>query len=639
MKRIIFIIAFLLLVGLSLQAAPVSQSRALDVAKKVFAAQPATKAVGDVKLIWDGEDIATKSAVQPAFYVFGRDGGGFVIVAGDDNVRPILAFSEDSPFAVEGMPENVKWWMDQIKNHVRSARTQNPEIARQWSGLIGTKAMIDEALLSNKDNHSATVCWNQSAPANELAPKYEHQENKQSVCGCLPLAVSEILTWFGWPNQGVGSTDAYQYYPVNESLTTIPSTDLTALNISDGEWTALQALDTYQEFLDCTDPIRSKLSELVYDCGLLVHASFNAGGIYGGTGAQSTYVPAAFANHMKYNKGCYIAHICNHSIEEWNGILKLQVLSHPVLYCGIASLGGGNDAGHAYVLDGCATITLTGEDVFHFNFGWGSTCNGYYYSNYQDLRDIQPYNFDTMLEALIDFVPDKTGDSKPARKLTYVGYTINKAGEPYDLYGIKTNVPITKDVEIPIEFGLIYNYTSASYDGAIKVVLEDKNGNIKQDNLLNATIAPVPGSGSYVLFEHSWSTYPITNDLAFGDRLAIYYTDNDDKDHYVKLVGPLDGSIVYEIPVMPASFIKTENSYSVGDNFQFQLMNNDTRYLGTEWTITDKDGIVSSNIPQSQREFKLTKSGTYRIEAAVAPTVGAKPVETIVTYITVTSTP
>ena len=80
MKRIITIIlAVILFGGLSLQAAPVSKSRAMDIAKKIFASQTATKAVGDVKFIWDGEDIATKSTLDPAFYVFTRDNGGFEI--------------------------------------------------------------------------------------------------------------------------------------------------------------------------------------------------------------------------------------------------------------------------------------------------------------------------------------------------------------------------------------------------------------------------------------------------------------------------------------------------------------------------------------------------------------------------------
>ena len=90
--RVFTFLLVLLIFGGSLSAAPVSSSRALDIAIKIFAAQPATKAVGgSLRIVWDGEDVATKAAVQPAFYVVARDGGGFVIVAGDDNVRPILA--------------------------------------------------------------------------------------------------------------------------------------------------------------------------------------------------------------------------------------------------------------------------------------------------------------------------------------------------------------------------------------------------------------------------------------------------------------------------------------------------------------------------------------------------------------------
>ena len=85
---------------------------------------------------------------------------------------------------------------------------------------------------------------------------------------------------------------------------------------------------------------------------------------------------------------------------------------------------------------------------------------------------------------------------------------------------------------------------------------------------------------------------------------------------------------------MPVAFIEVEDSYTRGDYFNFKLKNNDTRYLGTIWKITDPDGNVVS-LPQSEWEFKLTKSGTYRIEAAVAQTVGAAVEETIVTHIKV----
>jgi len=641
--RRLILCAFLLLGGISLQAAPVSQSRALDVAKKVFAAQPATKAVGDVKLIWDGEDIATKSAVQPAFYVFGRDGGGFVIVAGDDNVKPVLALSDRDEFKVEDMPDNVKWWMESIKAYVRSAKTQSPEAARQWADFVATKAKIEEELLTIVSSSSETVCWNQHAPANELAPIVTGQD--QAVCGCLPLAIAEILTWFGWPNTAAGSTEAYdsKMYDTQGHLVgywPMPAYDLeNEFSMTDEEWGQLQALKTFSAFQYCTDPVRTKLAKLVYACGVLVQASFNDSA-HGGTGATSSNVAEPFSEHMKYNKGTDHDYFANHTPREWISKLKEQVLQHPVLYCGRAHEPG-VDAGHAYVVDGYAT--LEEDDVFHFNFGWGGRCNGYYYASYQNTKgtDGGAYNFNYGLEAFFDFIPDKTGTSKAFRKLELVEGTLNfKTGGPYTFIGIATDAPIQKG---KVNLALCYmNTSNTTYDGIVKIVLEDKAGGIKQDNMYVCPFEKTDGFGPY-FFDYYRMTdglyVTITEDLEFGDRLALYYTDDDDWTHFVRMGGSVDGSTVLELPVMPAAFIKTEATYKVGDYFQFQLMNNDYQYLGTNWTITLPDNGLTALYAQSDREFYLAQPGTYKIEAAVAPAEGDPVVETLVTYITVTSKP
>ena len=125
-KSILILCVVILFCGLNLQAKPVSVNQAQDIAKKILGSQPATKSgSSQIRLIWDGEDVATKAS-QPAFYVFGRDGGGFVIIAGDDNVTPVLAISESNEFKPEGMPETVKWWMDRMKVYVRTAKIMLP---------------------------------------------------------------------------------------------------------------------------------------------------------------------------------------------------------------------------------------------------------------------------------------------------------------------------------------------------------------------------------------------------------------------------------------------------------------------------------------------------------------------------------
>ena len=44
------------------------------------------------------------SEQQPPFYVFNREGGGFVIISGEDAINPVIAYSFDNQFSVENMP-------------------------------------------------------------------------------------------------------------------------------------------------------------------------------------------------------------------------------------------------------------------------------------------------------------------------------------------------------------------------------------------------------------------------------------------------------------------------------------------------------------------------------------------------------
>jgi len=628
MKKILVLaIISLLFSGLSLNATPVPRERALEIGKKILAAQPATKAgSGQISIVWDGEEVATKSALPPAFYVVARDGGGFVIIAGDDNATPVLAISDRNEFKVEGMPDNVKWWMDRMKDYIRGSKTQAPEVETQWASLIGTKAALPEQYITNEYLGSRTCEWNQSAPGNALAPTVTGQE--QSVAGCLPLAMAEILTWHGWPNQAVGSSSAYTYESGNHVSVTIPSYNLASnIVIDQAGWEALQALKTNALYTSCSGDTRANLEKLIYACGVILGAHFNNGS-YGGTSSSSAYVASAFGEHMGYNKAAYRDFLSyQSSLDQWNLKLKSEISRHPVLYCGQSSSGSGNDSGHAYVFDGFAMMNYEENeyDVFHVNFGWGGNCNGYYFSYYQDPAIPQGYIYKNDLEALFDFYPDRTGESFPVNFVDYA-----------DVPGLAFVDPFIVNAWFRVSFALIN--TGSVYNGKLIAKLIDRFGNKKTD------IEIYTGGGgwtdlisdlSYKKMSQLYLLVPGGTSIDFGDRIVLYCSTNPEMTIFRPLTGPNDGTIVCELPVMPVPFIKTDASYSVGDYFHFQLMNLDTQYMGTEWTITDPDKNKTSNIPQSQREFRLTKSGTYKIEAAVAPKVGAAVVETVVTYILV----
>ena len=112
MKRI-FAILILLGASLSLTAAPINESKARKIAEDFFACNT-TRTLG-VTLEWSGSDLnvqgaATRATVDnPMLYIYNRsDNGGFVIVAGDDSVRPIVAYSFERAFEVDRVSPEAK---------------------------------------------------------------------------------------------------------------------------------------------------------------------------------------------------------------------------------------------------------------------------------------------------------------------------------------------------------------------------------------------------------------------------------------------------------------------------------------------------------------------------------------------------
>lgn len=610
MKRIIAFLAASVLFGIfSLHAAPVSESTALGIARKLFAAQPATKSQSDaVRLVWNGEDAATK-AIHPAFYVFSRDGGGFVIIAGDDNVQPVLALSDRNGFKVEGMPENVRWWMERMKEYVRAAKSQSAEVRSRWSNLIDTKSAVSQELVSDEYLSSRTNEWSQNEPFNLKAPRVTGQAD-QSVTGCLPLAMAEILTWFGSPTYGTGTLEAYNYSYYADDNTgpwgyTIPGYTLS----TEYDWTALKSLSTVTACMNASDEVKDNLSQLIYDCGVMLGAEFNSD-IHGGTSASDSRVVKAFGDFMGYNKAAQVVSAADYSSRGWTELLKTQVTSHPVLYCGYApSSEGQNDASHAYVLDGYATSS--GEEVFHFNFGWGGFCNGYYSLFTQPTE--AGYDFNTNLRALIDFYPAPESTypvilEAKYRDAEYPGVRLVQTENGYIVYY------------------MIFNRGSEDYNGRIKFVLRKKDG-VEED--IDGSIRTFSMAASH--FGGGYFGYVRIDDISLGDVVVCYYEDGG---AWKLLSTSNPDSTISEWPLVPVPFIDADNLYAVGSYFPFKLKNNDSPYSGTVWTITDPDGdkVVKN---QADDEFQFTKAGTYRVEAAVAPAVGEVVVETIVALVKV----
>ena len=112
-KRMFFVITALLVMSLSVESAPVSLSRAKAVAER-FAFRSAqgfrapAGAAASLTLACQKMSVATG---EPSYYVFNRGTDqGFVVVAGDDEVIPVMGYSDSGSFDPQDMPESMVWW-------------------------------------------------------------------------------------------------------------------------------------------------------------------------------------------------------------------------------------------------------------------------------------------------------------------------------------------------------------------------------------------------------------------------------------------------------------------------------------------------------------------------------------------------
>ena len=624
MKKTVLI---LLLAGLStiLQAGPVTPEKALKVAERVLSAQPATKASSPLRIIWDGETATTKAdAESPAFYVVGRDGGGFVIVAGNDNVRPVLALSYTNRFQVEDMPCNVSAWMNKIKRYSNGISEATPEVRSQWEMFEQTKGEIIKEGITGIyfPKNTPTVEWDQREPGNLILPTASG-DTERAVSGCVAIAVAQIMTWFKHPASGQGTVNGY-----NSSITfdrkkyytcTIPQHTL-GVATDDGwngtyDWDGLHELTDYQKFRAASGtPLEKDAAHLVYDIGTILQLNYSSIGT-GGTVDRA----AKLSDHMGYSKSAIELWKDREMFPDWkwNEILKEQVQDHPLYYSGSDPYDGG---GHAYVLDGYGYYN--GALVFHFNFGWDGLCNGYYSSDYQ-----APSDEDYIAEhpdagfgeyhdvtALIDFVPDLEGTSQYVSRIKFIPYQSNSG---FRATSITSNL-------------LQYTFYDATLYGTgpvtanLAVFKLDNNGNISGNMLQDAE------TETFSLNHRTsfgWGFNYSSGSMSFGDKVAMFYKEGNSEYKKVDFENPSYG--LSEIPFFPAAFIKTETSYAQNDFFYFRLTNHDITYPNAVWSITDPSNNTVI-YHQDDDRVKLTQKGKYKIK--VTPVQGG---ETIVTVINV----
>jgi hypothetical protein len=310
-----------------------------------------------IKTIRNSKEYQTSKKAS-AFYVVNYNEGGFVILAADNRVSPILAYSDTATFSTtdnEIIPP-VAYWMEsqkkQIQATISSNQIQSKELKEEWNAISQNsnsktkKTKIVDPDPTNCPDYSTfiqgpllTTTWGQGDGYNNLVPlscSYDYYLGYNAATGCVATSMAQIMryihkanayNWSSMPNAG-GSSD----------------TQL-----------------------------------LMKNAGLSVNMQYHCGSE--GSGAYASDIPAAFKNSFGYRFANYGGFSLSTVVQELNNL-------RPVIITGVSNTG----TGHAWVCDGysqttfyftddygvCTGGAITYQAILHMNWGWDGQYNGYY---------------------------------------------------------------------------------------------------------------------------------------------------------------------------------------------------------------------------------------------------------------------
>lgn len=331
MKRLIqfqLMLVLLLVSGLAtIQAKRISQWQAQQQAYSFWGKQMPMKAKAKSRVV---STASLSTLGNDSYYVFNNDAGGFVIIAGDDAVAPVLGYTSTGAFDANNLPEG-------LKDLLKSYEQQIAALGKNYkANTTSTRAEFTGEKLLN------TAKWNQGAPFNKYTPN-------NYVTGCVATAGAIVMKHHGYPAKGVGS-HSYTWNGQN----------LTASFEHDYDWANMPG-----RYTGDNDAAFDGVARLMSDLGIAVNMQY----ANGGSASALEDLVTALKKYFGYSKYARHLKIEDLGAEAWNGRLRAEIdANRPVLY----AASDANVGGHSFVIDGYK------DESFSVNWGWGGYCNGFY---------------------------------------------------------------------------------------------------------------------------------------------------------------------------------------------------------------------------------------------------------------------
>ena len=600
-------------------AAQRTQGEAMDIARSFLAQRSTTRALsGELQLAAVSSDLlpsaATRGAAssEPSFYVFNQGASAYVIVSGDDSMKPILGYSDEGAFVTENLPDNIRGWLELCDAAYNEAVKGEARVQP-----VSTSATTRSNFAESVAPLLGDINYNQDEPYNGQCPMIR---GERAMTGCVATAMAMVMRYWQYPEHGQGE------HAITDRETGIVSSYRFDFGNATFDWADM--LPSYGG--DYTDTQAAAVAELMYACGVAVDMEYSTDA----SAAIDLFLPQAVIDYFCYNPNTSYRVRNFYTEQEWMDLIKTELnAGRPIIYSGISL-----QVGHEFVFDG-----YDANDMVHVNWGWGGANNGYF-----EVASLNPastgigggtttaggYN---RSQAMIINMQPEVGETTSRAFLTTDGnLSINNNGSNTQINAVTVTKGEAVDFAISAfdDYGnflqgrentaIIYNYNGRDFCGTVDLVLEAADGTqtILGSVLVSNEEQPFPSEITIYAWaiNEQMADIVIPADLADG-TYTLYMAAKDTRESTWERIRTMYGGVdQYTVTVSGNQCVFTPHALSKAiDNVVMSLSPTHTFYEGSLMdfvvTIQNNDpvyeyyGEISVSLYESDGSVQYTPFG------------------------------
>lgn len=299
-------------------------------------------------------------------YLFNKGKNGYILPA-DDSVIPLLGECDNGDFTLDLPPALEDWLADYDKEIDIQSRLDKDEIP------IATDREAIPVLVKTR--------WAQGSPFNDRLVL----DGTKCIVGCCAVAIGQVMYYWGTKGYHRGCTATQAYTTATNKYKVGALKNITVFDYKN----LTQKSPTANSSIKAVSTLLEYISKSVKSNFGVTNTSSNA-----------TNMVTALKNNLRMGSKVRQKLCSTDSIGFEKAVYDELSKGCPVLMGGSHSKGG-----HMFVCDGYDAK----NDKYHFNWGWGGSCDGYYAMTALNPKEGKSYNSGKV--AIIGILPEyKLGD-------------------------------------------------------------------------------------------------------------------------------------------------------------------------------------------------------------------------------------